>query len=55
MDKARKYTEQWLIARPWFVDCHKCAVRHEGCQKDCRFYQTYRKNIKRGNKNAKQR
>lgn len=38
-----KDIENWLLARGCFVDCRKCVNCKEGCYKDCKFYQSYRK------------
>ena len=43
-----KATEKWLLSRGVFVDCTKCPKKSEGCFKNCKFYQSYKKGKKDG-------
>ena len=40
---SKKDIENWLLSKGVFVDCRKCVNRKEGCYKDCKFYQRYRR------------
>lgn len=38
-----KDIEKWVLDRGFFADCRKCPERKEGCHKNCKFFESYKR------------